>query len=591
MILVATLLGGLLLVPPQAQAAPVVCFLSCDTLDPSRAGQETFPVPERNINGRRLVLHVSDVDGMVWGSIDDGLSGDSVWLDRSWDGGRTWDGLLGKAIVPATWSGTRTLMYNIGDPRNHRRGVIRACGDANAVTCTDWVYPTVCDLRCDRTDASLANGDVQPVPPTSLSGRVIRLHVDRNAMAWATIEAGAPGDEVWLDRSWDAGATWPDGSSLGRTTSNRTTMFATRDPRARLHGGAVRACGRAVTGANGSCTAWARPAPTRTGAAADALVYSYDPYHGWWPGSWWNSAATLTALIDTMDTTGGYDWVIARTFDRNKGTFAAGERGTDAIEGNFVSRAIDDSAWWGLAWIAAYDRTGDRRYLTMATTIAAYVHQYWDTGTCGGGVWWDRERTYKNAVTSGLYLRLVASVHNRTPGDTVWLRRTGTAATWYLRSGMINGANLVNDGLTGDCRNNGQTVWTYNQGLAIGGMVEAWRATGDTALLDTARRLADAALTGLTSDGVLTESCDVGQSACDDNQKQFKGVFSRYLADLAEVTGAPAYTDFAGRQADSIWLLDRDPLNRIGQRWAGGTGNQLDWRTQASGLGALTAAQ
>ncbi|MGB3441168.1 MAG: hypothetical protein WBA97_20655 [Actinophytocola sp.] len=57
------------------------------------------------------------------------------------------------------------------------------------------------------------------------------------------------------------------------------------------------------------------------------------------------------------------------------------------------------------------------------------------------------------------------------------------------------------------------------------------------------------------------------------------------------MSGAPAYADFARRQADSIWSADRDPLNRIGQRWAGGTGNQLDWRTQASGLGALTAAQ
>ena len=581
-----------------AQAAtsqPVVCFLSCDTLDPSRAGQETFPAPEKNINGRTLVLHVSDVDGMAWGSIDGGTTGDAVWLDRSWDGGRTWEGLLGKASIPSTWTGTRTLMYNISDPRDHRRGLLRACGDAGAVACTDWVYPTVCDVRCDRTDAGQANGGTEPVPAATLSGRVIRLHTDKNAMAWAGIEAGAPGDEVWLDRSWDSGTTWPDGSSLGRVpvasgaTATRTAMFATRDPRGRLYGGAVRACGRAVSGQNGGCTAWARPVASRASAAAEVLMYSYDPYAGWWPSSWWNSAAALTALIDHGDRE--YDWVIARTFDQNKGTFAAGQRGSDPIEGNFVSRAVDDSAWWGLAWVAAYDRTGDQRYLTMATTIASYVQQYWDTGTCGGGVWWDRERTYKNAVTSGLYLRLAASIHRRTPGDTVWLQRTRTAATWYLNSGLINSANLVNDGLTSDCRNNGQTVWTYNQGLAVGGLVEAWRATGDTTLLDAARRLGDAAITGgLTRNGILTESCDIGQSTCDDNQKQFKGIFSRYLADLAAATGTPAYQSFAQRQADSIWSNDRDPLNRIGQRWAGGSPNQFDWRTQSSGLGALNAS-
>jgi predicted alpha-1,6-mannanase (GH76 family) len=599
--LISLVLVAVSVLPPAlastASAAAAVCVLSCDTLDPSQAKQETFPVPEKRINGRRLVLHVSDQDGMAWGSIDEGTAGDAVWLDRSWDGGASWDGLLGKASIPGTWTGTRTLMYNVTDPGQHRRGLIRACGDANAVTCTDWIYPTVCDVACDRSDPGQANGDTQPVPSTTLFGRTIRLHVDRNSMAWGSIEAGGPGDEIWLDRSWDSGVSWPGGSSLGRTSvpagasTTRTTMFATRDSRGRHYGGAVRACGREASHQEGSCTAWARPAPARAQAAADALMYSYDPYPAWWPSSWWNSAATLTALIDYSVRSGNrqYDWVIVRTFDVNRGPFAAGQRGTDPIEGNFTSRSIDDSAWWGLAWVAAYDHTGDPRYLAMATTIAGYVNQYWDPGSCGGGVWWNRERTYKNAVTNGLYLRLVAAVHQRTPGDTVWLQRTRTAANWYLASGMINSAGLVNDGLTGDCRNNGGTVWTYNQGLAIGGMVEAWRATGDTRLLDAAKRLADAAISGLTRDGVLTESCDVGTNSCDDNQKQFKGIFSRYLADLAGVTGSVSYQQFAQRQSDTIWAADRDPLNRIGQRWAGGNPNQADWRTQASGLGALTA--
>ncbi|MFI6096438.1 glycoside hydrolase family 76 protein [Lentzea sp. NPDC051213] len=597
---VSLVLAVLPTAPPSTPATPVavaavVCVLSCDTVDPSRARQETFPVPEKQINGRRLVLHASDLDGMAWGSIDGGVAGDSVWLDRSWDGGVTWEGLLGRASIPGTWTGTRTLMYNVTDPGHHRRGLLRACGDAAAVACTDWIYPAVCDVTCDRTDAGQANGDAQPVPPTILYGRVIRLHTDQNSMAWASIESGGRGDEVWLDRSWDGGASWPAGSSLGRTavavgaSTARTTMFATRDPRGRHYGGAVRACGREAAHQEGSCTAWARPAPTRARAAADALLYSYDPSPGWWPNSWWNSAATLTSVIDSG--VREYDWIIARTFDVNRGRFAAGQRSTDPIDGDFISRSIDDSAWWALAWVAAYDRTGDQRYLAMASTIAAYVHQFWDPGTCGGGVWWDRERTYKNAVTSGLYLRLTASVHRRTPGDSVWLQRARTAANWYLGSGLINSAGLVNDGLTRDCRNNGQMVWSYNQGLGIGGLVEVWRATGDTRFLDGARRLADAAIASpqLTRGGVLTESCDIGQSSCDDNQKQFKGIFMRYFADLTKATNSAVYQRYARQQSDSIWATDRDALNRIGQRWAGGTPNQQDWRTQASGLGALIA--
>lgn len=601
--LLTAVLAVVALVPlaSPASAAAQVCVLSCDTLDPSQARQETFPVPDRNLNGRIVRLHVSDADDMAWASIDGGTTGDAVWLDRSWDGGATWDGLLGKASIPSTWTGTRTLMYNITDPRGHRRGLVRACGDAAGVGCTDWVRPTVCDTVCDGTSPAQAAGDDQPIPSTTLYGRTIRLHVDqKNSMAWGSIDTGGAGDEIWLDRSWDGGSSWPDGSSLGRTstpsgaTTTRTAMYAGRDPRGLLYGGAVRACGREASHNEGSCTAWYRPVPTRARAAADALMTSYDPYNGWWPSSWWNSAATLTAVIDFARTTGthDYDWIIARTFDRNKGVFPAGTRSSDAIEGDFISRAIDDSGWWAIAWIDAYDYTHDARYLDEAVTIADYIQQYWDTGTCGGGVWWDRERTYKNAVTNGQYLWLTTALHQRIAGDTVWLQRARTSAAWYKASGMIGSSGLVNDGLSSSCANNGSTVWSYNQGLAIGGFTQLWRSTGDASLLATARTLADAAVSSpaLTSGGVLTESCDVGSASCDDNQKQFKGIFVRNLADLAQATGSGTYRAYLQKQADTLWAADRSTLNALGERWAGTGPNQTDWRTQASALEALTAA-
>ncbi|MFJ4603743.1 glycoside hydrolase family 76 protein [Streptomyces griseoluteus] len=598
----ALALGGLLALPSPAHAASAVCALSCDTLDPSQARQESFPVPDRTVNGRLLRLHVSEPDSMAWASVDQGKQGDAVWLDRSWDRGASWDGLLGKASIPSSWTGTRTLMYNVTDPVGHRRGWVRACADAAGVSCTDWFRPRVCDgTSCDGADPATAARDERPVPATTLYGRTISLHMEQaDGLAWGVVENGGAGDEIWLDRSWDEGASWPEGSSLGRTSvpsgasSTRTAMFATRDPRGLLYGGAVRACGRESAHQDGSCTAWARPAPTRARGAADALMASYQTNEGWWRSSWWNSAVALTSVVDFARATGthDYDWAVARTFEQNKGVFPAGGRSSDPVEGHFISRAVDDAAWWGVAWVAAYDLTHERRYLDEAVTITDYVRGFWDTNTCGGGVWWNRERTYKNAVTSGLYLWLTSALHQRLSGDTVWGARAVTAGDWYLGSGLINSSGLVNDGLTSGCANNGQTVWSYNQGLAIGGFTELWRSTGSSRYLDAAKRLADAALssTALTRDGVLTESCDVGGASCDDNQKQFKGVFVRHLADLASAAGSPAYRAYLVRQADSVWAKDRDPLNRLGQRWAGGSPNQGDWRTQASALAALTAA-
>jgi hypothetical protein len=586
-----------------ASAATTVCAIYCDTRDPSLAQQETFPVANKIDNGRRIELHISDADGMGWASIDVGGTGDSVWLDRSWDGGSTWDGLLGKASIPSTWTGTRTLMYNLYDPEHHKRGLLRACGDANGVVCTDWTHVSVCDTYCDGTATSTGTGDTQPVAPTTLSGRTVSLHFDSAGMAWATTSGGAAGDEVWLDRSWDGGVSWPDGSSKGRTsvpsgqTSTATAKYNIDDPHGWLYGGAVRACGRPVIGQNGTCTAWARAGTSTADKAVDALMWSYDPNTAWWPSSWWNSAIALTAVIDYARRTGSgrYNWIVNRTFTVNKVAFAAGVRGSDAIDGDFISRSTDDSEWWALAWIDAYDLTGSSTYLNEAVTIANYVAGLWDTSTCGGGVWWDRERTYKNAVTNGLYIRIAAALHNRIPGDTTWLSRANTAWTWFTRSGgMINSSNLVNDGLTSTCQNNGQTVWTYNQGLAIGAGVELYRATGNAAVLTEARHLADAAVSApsLVSGGILTESCDALTAGCDDNQKQFKGVFMRYAADLDSVT-SNAYGSFATTQANSIWASDRNSLNVLGERWNGQSPasypNVFDWRTTASGLEALLA--
>jgi len=335
-------------------------------------------------------------------------------------------------------------MYNLYDPAHHRRGVVRACGDAQGVACTEWVHLSICSASCDGTPGGNGTGDNQPVPGTTLNNRGITLHFDNLAMAWAAIANGTAGDEVWLDRSWDLGASWPGGSMLGRTsiaagsTGTRTTKFNTQDPRGWLYGGAVRACGRVVEGPI-SCAAWARPATVRVDAAADALMWSYQPDTAWWPSSWWNSAVALNTVIDYLRLTGStrYSWIVDRTFTVNRVAFPAGVRSSDPVEGDFISRAIDDAEWWGLAWVAAYDLTGNTRYLNEARTIANNANGFWDTSTCGGGVWWNRERTYKNAVTNGLYIRLTAALHNRIPGDTAWLSRASTA--WPVRPTMRRG--------------------------------------------------------------------------------------------------------------------------------------------------------
>jgi hypothetical protein len=599
--------------PAHAQAATngtaaaaddaAVCVLSCDGANAAQAQGDSVPVPARQLGRASIELHVSAKDDMVWGSVAGGSAGDTVRVERSWDGGADLDAPLGTATVGSAASSALTAMFNITDPRNHRLAQVRACATTGAgQSCTGWAFTKVCDTLCDGSPTTHAAGDAQPVASVPLDGRTVTLHVDqRNRAGWGAVAGAKIGDRVWVERSWDGGATSNGGSKLGLTTlrggagsAAHTAMFATRDPSGLLYAGAVRACAGAAGQTATACTAWARPAPSRAAAAADTLMWSYDPYNGWWPSSWWNSAATLTALIDHERTAGthDYDWVIARTYDENHQAFPAGVRSSDAVQAGFISRAVDDTGWWGLAWLTAYQYTHQARYLNATLTIGDFLNQYWDPSTCGGGEWWSIEKTYKNAVTSGLYLRFTAELHRAIPGDTAWLNRAEAVGDWYRSSGLIDSQGLVNDGLTTDCQNNGQTVWSYNQGLAIGGLTELWKDTGNPADLSTAKQLADAAMSSsrLTVDGILTESCDVGRGSCDDNQRQFKGVFMRNFADLAQATGSAAYRQYVQTQANAIWSDDRDSLNNLGERWAGTSPNATSWRTQASALEALTAA-
>ena len=79
----------------------------------------------------------------------------------------------------------------------------------------------ICNKYCDSRDPGQSPGDRVPVT-ASIYARTLALHFDdTDAMGWASIDNGSPGDEVWLDRSFDGGRTWASGSKLGSTVPCR----------------------------------------------------------------------------------------------------------------------------------------------------------------------------------------------------------------------------------------------------------------------------------------------------------------------------------------------------------------------------------
>lgn len=297
----------------------------------------------------------------------------------------------------------------------------------------------------------------------------------------------------------------------------------------------------------------------------------------------WNSHSTLEALIDTTEITGDRRFVdIIR--------LVAGDK---ALLANALNDGVDDVAWAGIAHVKAYRLLHERSSLDNAEKIFAQISGYWDA-TCEGGVWWDLRRTYKNAITNELFLVLAGMLYQMTQKPS-YLRWAHQEWNWFARSGMINGDSLINDGLN-QCRNNGSTTWTYNQGVILGGLTELFQITKEKSYLGQASRIASATIRNLTTmvDGVAILKEPGGVPNAD--QQQFKGIFVRYLARLTRALPRSSserrgFTDFILTNANVVWKHARSDVNEINVYWDGGEAPPLyNGITQTSGLDLLNAA-
>src|ERR1035438_8820319 len=102
----------------------------------------------------------------------------------------------------------------------------------------------------------------------------------------------------------------------------------------------------------------------RAAAGAHALQRWYGRHTGVWKTTgWWNAANALSAVIRYTRHTGDreHSRAVEHTFRHARRQHA-----------DFINMYFDDNGWWGLAWVDAYDLTGESRYLDAARTIFAH---------------------------------------------------------------------------------------------------------------------------------------------------------------------------------------------------------------------------
>jgi predicted alpha-1,6-mannanase (GH76 family) len=312
----------------------------------------------------------------------------------------------------------------------------------------------------------------------------------------------------------------------------------------------------------------------RAGAAAAYLDRTWGTDTGWQASENWQRFPIADALMDYQRRTGDRRW---------NAKIAAAVRNRSGLYLN------DDDLWAVIAHVHAWQIGHDPELLTWATAnYARIVTEHWDDH-CGGGLWWDRRHTYKNAITNELLLTASTRLYLAT-GQQAYRDWALRSWTWFASSTMIGPDGLVNDGLDAQCRNNGAPRWTYNQGVLLGGLDDLTAITGDPQYRSVAVKTALAATrTLVTTGGLLTEPSD----SLGADGPMFKGVFAFQLGHLLEVLpdgpDRAELRQWARRNGEAVWQLSAEGTGPIDGLWSGGSG-QIGAAAQASAIDILLAA-
>lgn len=152
---------------------------------------------------------------------------------------------------------------------------------------------------------------------------------------------------------------------------------------------------------------------------------------------------------------------------------------------------------------------------------------------------------------------------------------------------MLRSDNLIVDGLDDACKPVGG-VYTYNQGVILGGLAELNLLAPNATLVTSGEAIATAVGDKLVdANGIMVET------SCGDGAL-FKGIYNRYLRyfiDLTNTAQAPKFESFLEAQAKGVWNNARDKTDGyFGKSWTTAFDNNIDHNLQIAAVETLAAA-
>jgi hypothetical protein len=288
---------------------------------------------------------------------------------------------------------------------------------------------------------------------------------------------------------------------------------------------------------------------------------------------WWQSAIAILTLIHYAEQTNSHSPLLQHVIDV---TYDRGIRQPHTDQPfDFINQYMDDTVWWGLAWLNAsqyelyyrHDLHDATRFLRVAEKDAIWVAR---KRQCGGIVW--SLGSPSGTITNAEYVALTAelSQYRRTsskfhdPGLAArWLGDARRTLAWLQRVKLVNlRAGTIKDSLAShQCQTRTGGPLAYSEGEVADALVQLGNALNDPSYYRTAARFLRYVLrpsNHFVVGGVLQEHCEA-IALCTQNSlgnrydiTAFKGIFVQAVADWTAATGSHEFEPFLRAQARAV---------------------------------------
>ncbi|QQZ64307.1 glycosyl hydrolase [Paenibacillus sonchi] len=253
--------------------------------------------------------------------------------------------------------------------------------------------------------------------------------------------------------------------------------------------------------------------------------------------------------------------------------------------GVWPNELYDDMEWMALAWLRAFQATGETRYKDTALLLWQDIKTGWNNHMGGGIAWQKSQLDYKNTPANAPAVILAARLHQTfgVPQDLEWAENIFDWQKQHLvdpETGFVwDGMNRKGDGVIDK-----DWKYTYNQGVYIGAAIELYRIKGQAAYLEAARQTFAAAARELADpqSGVLPDE-GIGDGGL------FKGILVRYAAELAKAEPDASETvSFLHRNAELLWASGKGVEGALfGTDWSHPPAGFVQLSSQLSGIKLL----